>query len=141
MRWMVIAACASVLVGCASSAIPLDKAVSAPAAEIFAFQANDSAHRSRITVMRDGGTIGSACDIAVFIDGVKSAHLGAGEKATFWVTPGVRNVSIGWSNVGICTSSLNALKTLSADARDEKEVVFRASVDMQGIYLNPYVKY
>lgn len=141
MRWMVVAACLVGLAGCASSAIPLDKAISAPPAEIFAFQANDSGHRARITVMRDGGAIGSACDIAVFIDGVKSAHLGAGEKASFWVEPGVRNVSIGWSNVGICTSSLNALKTLSADTRDEKEVVFRASVDMQGIYLNPYVKY
>ncbi|WP_144958491.1 hypothetical protein [Pseudomonas oryzihabitans] len=141
MRWILMGLGGIVLAGCASSAIPLEKATSAPPTELFAFQEKTENNRAQLTVMRDGGAIGSACDIAVFVDGIKAANLGSGEKASFWVEQGVRNVSIGWSNVGICTSALNSLKTLSAETHEGKPVILRASVDMQGIYLNPYVQY
>lgn len=139
MRWIAFGLGVLVLAGCASSPIPLEKAQNAPVDEVFAFQAKSNDASGKITVLRDSGMVGSACDIGVYVDGTKAANLGTGQKASFWVRPGVRNVSIGPSNSGICSGI--ALRTLSTDVAPGEEKAFRISGDMQGIYLNPYVKY
>lgn len=139
MRWIAVGLGLLMLAGCASSPIPLEKAENAPMDEVFAFQAKGNDASSKITVLRDSGTVGSACDVGVYIDGTKAANLGAGQKASFWVRPGIRNLSIGPSNSGICSGI--ALRTLSAEVASGEEKAFRISVDMQGIYLNPYVRY
>lgn len=139
MRSILVGLGALMLSGCATTLIPVEKAVNAPADEVFAFQAKAPDATARITVLRDSGMVGSGCDIGVYVDGTKAANLGAGEKASFWVRPGVRNVSIGSSNSGICAGL--ALRTLSAELQPSEEKVFRISLDMQGVYINPYVKY
>lgn len=139
MRWIAVGLAVLALAGCASSPISLDKAELAPANELFAFQAPTPNATGKIVVLRDSGMVGSACDVGVYLDGTKAANLGAREKAIFWVKPGIRNVSIGPSNSGICAGI--ALRTLSADVAAGEEKAFRISVDMQGIYLNPYVEY
>lgn len=139
MRLLSVGLVCLLMAGCASSAIPVDEASNAPASDVFSFQSKGDSASAKITALRDKGVVGSACDIVVYIDGKKAANLGTGEKASFWVQPGVRNVSIGSSNNGLCGG--NALRTLSADLKSGEERIFRISIDVQGIYLNPYVEY
>lgn len=139
MKWIAVGLGALALAGCASSPIPLESAEVAPSSKVFAFQTKTSPVAGKITVLRDSGVTGSACDVGVYIDGVRAANLATGQKASFWVAAGTRNLSIGPSNSGICTGT--ALRTLSADVAPGEEKAFRVSGDMQGVYLNPYVRY
>lgn len=139
MKLFVGALAMVMLAGCASSAISVRDATPVPRDEIYGFQTKPAEPSGKITVVRDGGAVGSGCDLVFYIDGRKAAKLGQGQRATFLVPAGAVNVGAGLANSGLCGGA--AVRTISANVKANQESLFRLSVDMSGFYLSPYVDY
>ena len=139
MRKAITALALIVLAGCATSPTPIGNAESVPADEIYGFQDGSSENSVKISVIRDTGFTGSACDVLVYIDGKRAAKIGPGQKASFYVPPGTINLGSGPSGTGLCAGS--AMKTISANIQAKQENLFRLNGDMQGFYLAPYIDY
>ncbi|MDH0745300.1 hypothetical protein N5D61_02940 [Pseudomonas sp. GD03842] len=139
MRILVGALAVALLAGCSSNPISLRDAKQAPADKVFAFQSAPVGAAGKITVLRDGGVNGSACDFVVYVDGKKSAELGSGEKASFLVSAGTHNVGAGVSGVGLCSGQ--AIRTFAVNVTSSNDSTVRLSSDMTGITIGPYVEY
>ena len=139
MRILVGALAVALLAGCSSNPISLMDAKQAPANKVFAYQSAPSGSAGKITVLRDGGVNGSACDFVVYVDGKKSANLGTGEKATFLVSTGSHNVGAGVSGIGLCAGQ--TIRTLIVNVTSSNDSTVRLSSDMTGITIGPYVEY
>ncbi|WP_337262965.1 MULTISPECIES: membrane lipoprotein lipid attachment site-containing protein [unclassified Serratia (in: enterobacteria)] len=116
MRKLLFALVATaILSGCASSPVPLSDAKTAPADRVFLFQSpkTDSAE---ITIIRDGGVVGSACLITAYINGQRVANLESKEKAAFYVSPGELMLGAAFEGAGLCNSG---------KSRQEREVVIK----------------
>ncbi|MEO8640973.1 hypothetical protein [Pseudomonas sp.] len=127
------------LAGCATSPTPVSRAENVPLDEIYGFQDKSPENSERITVIRDTGFTGSGCDVLVYIDGKRAAKIGPGQKASFFVQPGIVNLGSGPSGSGLCAGS--AIKAISANIQARQEHLFRINGDMQGFYLAPYIDY
>lgn len=139
MRIIIGALVVALLAGCSSNPISVNDAVQAPRDEIYAYQSKPSGPSGKLTVVRDSGINASGCDFVIYIDGRKAAKLGSGEKASFYVSPGQLNIGAGVSGSGLCVGQ--AIKTVSAIAQPDKQVIYRVSSDMSGLTLGPYVEY
>jgi hypothetical protein len=129
----------TLLVGCASSAIPISQADPVPRDELYAFQAKPAGESGKITVVRDSGMVGSGCDIVVYVDGRKAAKVGTGQRASFYLPPGNPSIGAGLAGSGLCGGA--AIRTISANVQSGKESLYRISGDMSGFFLGPYVDY
>ncbi|MHA6234295.1 hypothetical protein [Pseudomonas fluorescens group sp. PF-69] len=127
------------LAGCASTAIPVNKAEPVPADELYAFQSKPAGESGKVTVVRDGGMVGSGCDVVVYIDGHKAAKIGTSQRATFYLESGAPSIGVGFAGSGLCVGV--AIRTISATVKPNQESFFRISGDMSGIYIGPYVDY
>ncbi|MNL25541.1 hypothetical protein D3C87_1470260 [compost metagenome] len=127
------------LAGCATSPTPPGSAANVPSDELYGFQEQGRENPGKVTVIRDTGFTGSGCDVLVYIDGKRAAKIGPGQKATFYVRPGVVNLGSGPSGTGLCAGS--AMKTISVNIQIKQENLFRLNGDMQGFYLAPYIDY
>lgn len=127
------------LAGCASSAIPVNKANPVPRDELYAFQAKPTGESGKVTVVRDSGMVGSGCDIVIYVDGKKAAKIGTGQRASFYLAPGTPSIGAGLAGSGLCGGA--AIRTISASVQSGKESVYRISGDMSGFFLGPYVDY
>lgn len=103
------------LFGCASSPVPLSDAKPAPADRVFLFQ-SPAINSAEITIVRDGGVVGSACLITAYINGQRVANLESKEKAVFYVHPGELMLGAAFEGAGLCNSG---------KLRQEREVVIK----------------
>ncbi|MFJ2687401.1 hypothetical protein ACIOYV_27105 [Pseudomonas sp. NPDC087342] len=129
----------ALLAGCSTSQISVRDAKPVPGDELYAFQSKTANTSSRITVVRDGGVLGSGCDVVFYIEGRRAAKIGPGERASFYSEPGAANLGIGLADSGLCMGV--AIKTISANLKPNGESRFRISNDMNGLFLAPYVDY
>ncbi|MGY2184643.1 hypothetical protein [Pseudomonas sp. SDO5591_S426] len=127
------------LAGCATSPTPPNRAENVPADELYGFQEKSPENSEKISVIRDTGFTGSGCDVLVYIDGKRAGKIGPGEKASFYVQPGIINLGSGPSGSGLCGGA--AIKTITANIHAKQESLFRLNGDIQGFYLAPYVDY
>lgn len=139
MRILIGAAGLALLAGCATSATPVQQADPVPRDEIYAFQSKEGADSGSLTVVRDSGALGSGCDIVVYIDGKKSAKIGPGQRASFYLPPGQPNLGIGLAGSGLCGGM--AVRSITGNVETGKDSVYRISGDMSGVYIGPYIDY
>lgn len=139
MRIFIAVVAVAMLAGCATSPISARNAAPVPSDELYAFQEKTVNTSSRITVVRDGGFVGSGCDLVLYIEGRRAAKIGPGQRASFFVEPGPVNLGTGLAESGLCAGA--AIRTISANLKPGVESQFRISGDMSGFFLAPYVDY
>ncbi|AZF05603.1 hypothetical protein [Pseudomonas sp. R5-89-07] len=139
MRILIAAVVVAMLAGCATSPMSARDAKPVPSDELYAFQSKTQNATSRITVVRDGGFVGSGCDLVLYIEGRRAAKIGPGQRASFYVEPGPVNLGTGLAESGLCAGA--AIRTISATLKPGGESQFRISGDMGGFFLAPYVDY
>lgn len=120
MKFIVGALAVVLLAGCATSPVPADKADPVPSSRLFSNQKPGSGDAILI-VTRDTGFVGGGCNTTVSIDGRKSAEIGAGETAKFFVPAGDHILS-----ASACGSGL---KEREASIKAGSTKRFRISID------------
>lgn len=139
MRILITALGLGLLAGCVTTSTPLQQADPVPRDELYAFQSRQSADAGTLTVVRDSGALGSGCDIVVYIDGTKSAKIGPGQKASFFLPAGQPNLGIGLAGSGLCGGM--AVRSIAGKVESGRESLYRISGDMSGVYIGPYIEY
>lgn len=129
----------ALLTGCATSAIPVQQAEVVSKDELYAFQSKPAGDSGTLTVVRDAGALGSGCDIVVYINGKKSAKIGPGQRASFYLEPSQPNLGIGLAGSGLCGGM--AVRSITGTVSAGKESLYRISGDMSGVYIGPYLNY
>lgn len=125
--------------GCATSPISVSEARPVPADKMYALKDQGTKDPGRLTVLRDDGFDGAGCDVVFYIDGQRAAKIGPGQKASFVLPAGEVNLGTGLAESGLCAGV--AIKTVAANIKRGKEVIYRINWDTQGFYLGPYVDY
>lgn len=120
MKFIVGALALALLAGCATSPVPSDKADPVPSSRLFANQ-KPAPGAAILIVTRDTGFVGSACNTTISIDGRKSAEIGAGETAKFFVNGGDHIIS--------ASSCGSGLKEREANVKPGSTKRFRVSID------------
>ena len=128
-----------VLGGCATSPMRVSEARPVPASEMYAIKSQGTQDAGRLTIFRDDGFDGAGCDVVFYINGQRAAKIGPGQKASFVLPAGKVNLGAGLAESGLCAGV--AIKTVAANIRPRKEVIYRISWDTQGFNLDPYVEY
>lgn len=108
-------AATAILSGCASSPVPINEAKPAPPNRVFLLQ-SPVVNGAEVTIVRDSGVVGSACEITAYINGQRVANLDVKEKAVFFVSPGELMIGAAFEGKGLCNSG---------KARQEREVVVK----------------
>ncbi|MFN6506313.1 hypothetical protein [Xanthomonas translucens] len=102
MRKVFWAALATVLLGaCATKPVTDLAASNAPAQRVYAHQL-DVTGGALLVVTRDAGFSGSACSVAVLIDGVVAATLEQGERVSFHLPAGEAILGIRQAGSKLC---------------------------------------
>lgn len=120
MRIFMGAIAVVVLAGCATSPTPSSEADPVPAKRLFSYQKPNS-DQSTLVVTRDTGFVGSGCNTTISIDGRKSAEIGSGETAKFFVPAGDHIIS-----ASACGSGLKERETSIKSGATKR---FRISID------------
>lgn len=126
----------AVLAGCSSNAITLRETTPAPTDEVYAFQAKPSVPSGRLTVMREGGVYGAACDVVIYVNDKRAAKLGTSERATFNLPVGNATLGVGLTDSGLCGGA--EIRTIPAQVPLDGEKLFRVSSDINGWLITPY---
>lgn len=124
--------------GCATSPMRVYEARPVPANEMYAIKSQGTNDPGRLTVLRDDGFFGAGCDAVFYIDGQRAARIRPGQKASFVLPAGEVNLGTGLAESGLCTGV--AIKTVAANIKPGKEVIYRINWDTQGFELGPYVE-
>lgn len=124
--------------GCATSPIPVSEARPVPADKMYALKDQGTKDSGRLTVVREDGFFGSGCDVVFYIDGQRAAKIGPGQKASFVLPAGKVNLGAGLAESGLCAGV--AIKTVVANIKPRKEVIYRINWDTQDFSLGPYVE-
>jgi len=120
MKFILGALAVAILAGCATSPTPSSEADPVPPARLFSYQQPISG-QSILIVTRDTGFVGGGCKTTVSIDGRKSAEIGSGETAKFFVPAGDHIIS-----ASACGSGL---KEREASIQQGGTKRFRISID------------
>ncbi len=110
----------ALLAGCATSPVPSGQADPVPSSRLFGYQKQGSADAVLI-VTRDKGFVGGGCNTTISIDGQKSAEIGTGETARFFVPAGEHIIS--------ASSCGSGLKEREAALKAGATKKFRISID------------
>jgi len=110
-----------------------------PASEMYAIKSQGTQDAGRLTIFRDDGFDGAGCDVVFYIDGQRAAKIAPGQKASFVLPAGKVDLGAGLAESGLCAGV--AIKTVAANIRPRKEVIYRINWDTQGFNLDPYVEY
>jgi len=124
--------------GCATSPMQVSEARPVPASEMYAIKIEDAEDAGRLTIFRDDGFVGAGCDAVFYIDGQRAAKIAPGQKASFVLPPGEVNIGTGLAESGLCAGV--AIKTIAANIKPRKEVIYQINWDTQGFSLGPYVQ-
>lgn len=138
MRAFAIAVAVGLLTGCVTSVQPISSATPVEASKMLAFQSPAQGSSAEIVVVRDRGAYGSGCDVALFVNGRIGAYVGAGRSARFYVPAGPLALGVAPSGTGLCVGSV--VRTIESAAVDGQVRNYRISMDMQGLYIGPYVE-
>lgn len=139
MRILIGALAVAVLAGCSSNAITIKQTTPASPDEVYAYQAKPSGPSGRVTVMREGGAYGAACDVVVYVNDKRAAKLGTSERATFHLPVGKATVGVGLTDSGLCGGA--EVRTIPADVPLNGEKLYRISSDINGWLITPYVEH
>ena len=137
-RIIATAALLMALGGCATSPIQVSEARHVPASEMYAIKSQDVQDPGRLTILRDDGFVGAGCAAVFYIDGQRAAKIGPGQKASFILPAGEVSLGAGLAESGLCAGA--AIKTVTANIKPGREVIYRINWDTQGFYLGPYVE-
>lgn len=136
MRIMIGALAIAAIAGCSSNAINLKQTTPASPEEVYAYQAKPSGPSGRVTVMREGGVYGAACDVVVYVNDKRAAKLGTSERATFYLPVGKASLGVGLTDAGLCGGA--EVRTIPADVPLNGEKLYRISSDINGWLITPY---
>ena len=125
--------------GCATSPMRVSEARPVQASERYAIKSQGTQDPGRLTIFRDDGFVGAGCDVVFYIDGQRAAKIGPGQKASFVLPSGEVNLGTGLAESGLCAGV--TIKTVAANIKPRKEVIYRINWDTQGFYLGPYFEY
>jgi hypothetical protein len=120
MRILIGALAVALLAGCSTSPIPAEQADKVPSSRLYAFQ-EPLTGKSALIVTRDEGFVGSGCNTTISIDGQRSASIGSGETARFYLRPGDHMIS-----ASQCGSGLKERETSIQPGATKR---FRISID------------
>ena len=112
------------LTGCSTSPISSDQANLVPASRLLSFQGKPAGQYGTLIVTRDSGFTGSACNTVLYIDGKKSAEIGSGETAKFYIPTGER--IIGANSTSMCGGGLKERSLVMESGSTKK---YRISID------------
>lgn len=139
MRILIGVAAFALISGCTTSPVSAEKAAQVPNDRVFAFQQPVEGDSGMIFVTRDGGLLGSACYIGVYVNGDFVARVGPGEGARFFTKPGEVFVGAGedLKGNGLCSIGISLREVLTTmDAGEVKH--FRIYGDAsEGISIAP----
>lgn len=102
MRILIAGLGLTLLAGCATSPVPLAKAVQAPSERVTGYQ-KPLAGGGTLIVVRDRGFTGGGCFATVFLNGEPVARLDTKEKASFYVPAGHWTLGAGIEGNGLCS--------------------------------------
>lgn len=137
-RIIATAALLLALGGCETSPMLVSEARPVPANDMYAIKIEDAEDSGRLTIFRDDGFVGAGCDAVFYIDGQRAAKIGPGQKASFILPAGEVKLGTGLAESGLCAGA--AIKTVAANIRPRKEVIYQINWDSQGFDLGPYVE-
>ncbi|SDP19644.1 hypothetical protein SAMN04489798_4981 [Pseudomonas arsenicoxydans] len=137
-RIIATAALLLTLGGCETSPMLVSEARPVPANDMYAIKIEDAEDSGRLTIFRDDGFVGAGCDAVFYIDGQRAAKIGPGQKASFILPAGEVKLGTGLAESGLCAGA--AIKTVAANIRPRKEVIYQINWDSQGFDLGPYVE-
>lgn len=137
-RIIATAALLLTLGGCETSPMLVSEARPVRASEMYAIKIEDAEDSGRLTIFRDDGFVGAGCDAVFYIDGQRAAKIGPGQKASFILPAGEVKLGTGLAESGLCAGA--AIKTVAANIRPRKEVIYQINWDSQGFDLGPYVE-
>ena len=90
------------ITACATTPVTINQATAVPDTRILAPQLLAQAKNTgSLVVKRDGGFMGSACTIRVFVDAVAVADLGPSEKVEVFVPLGEHSVVVTPDNISV----------------------------------------
>ncbi|MFJ2364770.1 hypothetical protein ACIPIN_13925 [Pseudomonas sp. NPDC087697] len=139
MRILIAIAAFVLISGCMTSPISAEKAARVPSDRVFAFQQPIEGDSGTIFVTRDGGLLGSACYIGIYVNGDFVARMGPGEGARFFTKPGEVFVGAGedLKGNGLCSIGISLREVVTTmDAGEVKR--FRIYGDAsEGISIAP----
>lgn len=139
MRVLIGAFAVAVLAGCSSNAINVNQTTPAPTDEVYAFQAKPSGPSGKVTVMREGGAYGAACDVVVYVNEKRAAKLGTSERVTFNLPVGNATLGVGLTDSGLCGGA--EVRTIAAPVSLNAEKIYRISSDINGWVIAPEVEH
>ena len=122
------------LTACATSPVAVNQSAAVPDSRILAPQLLARASNSgSLVVKRDGGFMGSACTIRVFVDAVPVADLAPSEKVELYVGLGEHSVVV--TSNGICGGGTSEAAVV---IMPERQRILRIASGQGGdIYLQP----
>jgi len=122
------------LTACATTPVTVNQATAVPVSRILAPQlVSQASHTGSLVVKRDGGFMGSACTIRVFVDAVPVADLGPSEKVEVFVALGEHSVVV--TSNGICGGGTSEAAVV---IMPERQRILRIASGQSGdIFLQP----
>jgi hypothetical protein len=128
------AAAGALLAGCATSPVGSADASPVPRDRLLApAMTQASPNAVALTIKRDSGMMGGACNVRVFVDGVAVADLSTAEKVVVHVQPGDHIVSA--QPRGICAGGMSEV---AAVAKPGGRLAYRVGYGTNGDFsLNP----
>jgi len=122
------------LTACATSPVAVNQSAAVPDSRILAPQLlARSSNSGSLVVKRDGGFMGSACTIRVFVDAVPVADLAPSEKVELYVGLGEHSVVV--TSNGICGGGTSEAAVV---IMPERQRILRIASGQGGdIYLQP----
>lgn len=139
MKFFLLCVGLTLMAGCATSATPVGEAEPVPLDELYAYQQKPAGDSGTLTVVRDSGALGSGCDVVVYIDGRRSAKVGPGQRASFYLPPGQPNIGIGLAESGLCSGM--AVRSITGKVEADHSSLYRISGDAGGVYIGPFIEY
>lgn len=122
------------LSACATTPVAVNQSAAVPDSRVLARQwLTQTPNSGSLVVKRDGGFMGSACTIRVFVDAVPVADLGPSEKVEVFVPLGERSVVV--TSNGICGGGTSETAVV---IMPERQKILRIASGQSGdIYLQP----
>lgn len=108
------------ITGCATSAVPIDKATQIPDSRIFI----DDKGSSEIVIIRDSGMTGGGCFAAFYVDNKLAAKLEPSEKASLKIESGKHMFGSRLEGNGLCSFERD-IHYIAVDLEPNKTVLYR----------------